>query len=261
MIVYQHHNSSIPYNYDTVDYENFTYIPHLHRNPELVCVLEGSVVAHIEDRSEVIPAGEFLLILPNRVHSFETPEVSKTRVIVFSQEYVREFWNCLGDREGKTGRFSMPESDRNLFLERMTVQPPHRMDICACLSLACGAYLKEKEREGLVPASRNKEDLMHRMLSFISAHYTENITLSEMARALGYEEHYLSRCFHRYFDKNFKQFINEYRIQYALQLMSDPGCRRSLTEIAYLSGFQSVRNFNRVYKESEGRAPRTKREK
>lgn len=256
MILYQHHNSSVPYNYDAVDYENFTYIPHLHRNPEIVCVLEGAVRAIIEDREETVSAGEFLMILPNQVHTFETPIRSKARVIVFAEEYVREFRKMRGDRICKTNRFSMPEAERRLFLQKMTETPPHRMDICACLALACGAFLKEKETEGWLDCQENKGDLMHQILSFISLHYTEDLTLSQMAEALGYEEHYLSRCFHRYFDKNFKQFVNEYRIQHALQLLSDSGNGLSITDVAYASGFQSVRNFNRVYKELQGREPR-----
>lgn len=256
MILYQSHNSSVPYNYDAVDYDNFEYIPHLHRDPELVCVLEGAVEAVIEDRTETVRAGQFALILPNQVHTFRTPEFSRARVIVFSEEYVREFRKSLGDREGKTSGFTMPEGDRALFLERMTLTPPHRMDICACLALACGAYLKEKEREGMIPARRKKEDLMHKILSYIAGHYTENVTLTAMAEALGYEEHYLSRCFHRLFRKNFKQFVNEYRIYHARQLLSDSDDRRTLTEIAFSSGFQSVRNFNRVYRDLMGCEPR-----
>ncbi len=256
MILYQHHNSSVPYNYDAVDYDNFEYIPHLHRDPEIVCVLEGEICAVIEDRKEILRAGQFALILPNQVHTFETPVFSKARVIVFSEEYVREFRRSLADREGKTSSFTMPDGDRALFLSRMTLTPPHRMDICACLALACGAYLKEKEAEGMLPKDGKKEDLLHRILTFIAAHYTENITLSGMAEHLGYEEHYLSRCFHRLFRKNFKQFVNEYRIHHARQLISDPHNRKTLTEIAFASGFQSVRNFNRVYRELEGSEPR-----
>lgn len=261
MILYQHHNSSVPYNYDTVDYENFTYIPHLHRDPEIVCVLEGEITATVEEHREQIRAGEFLMILPNQVHSFETPHFSKARVIVFAEEYVREFRKILNGRVGKTGRFSIPEPDRTLFLQKMTVTTPHRMDICAGLALACGAFLKEKEKEGWLQGKEDKEDLIRKILSFVSSHYTENITLNSMADALGYEPHYLSRCFHRLFNKNVRQFINEYRLYHAKQLLADPANSLSVLDIAYTSGFQSVRNFNRIYKEHEGTAPRKANEK
>ena len=96
------------------------------------------------------------------------------------------------------------------------------------------------------------------MLLYISEHYRENITLESMARELGYESHYISRCFHTHLSKNFKEFVNEYRIHYAKHLISSPE-RMTMTEIAFLSGFQSVRNFNRVYKSIEGTEPRRHR--
>ena len=255
MILYQKHNSSVPYNYNAVLYDNFEYVPHLHRDPELVCILEGEVIAHVEGRTELLTAGQFALILPNQAHSFETPRVSKAKVIVFSEEYAREFRNLLGDREGKTSAFSMEEEDRNFFLRKTEPEVPDRMDLCACFSLACGAYLKQKTEEGLLPRKENG-DLIRQILTFISRHYTEDVTLSAMAEALGYEPHYLSRCFHRAFRKNFKQLVNEYRLQHARRLLSDRENRLSVIDVAYASGFQSVRNFNRVYREAEGTEPR-----
>ena len=256
MILYQQHNSSVPYNYDVVTYDNFEYIPHLHGDPELVCVLEGEVIATVEERKETLKEGQFALILPHQVHSFETPQASRVKVIVFAEEYVREFRKMLGDRVGRTAVFTMEEEDRRFFLRKTEPALPHRMEICAALSLACAAFLKQKTGEGLLREEDRREDLLHQMLSFISHHYTENITLASMADALGYEPHYLSRCFHRFFNKNFKQFVNEYRLNHARQLLADKDQQMSIIDIAYASGFQSVRNFNRVYREAEGTEPR-----
>lgn len=255
MILYQQHNSSIPYNYDVMVYDNFEYVPHLHRDPELVCVLEGEVLAHVEERTELLRAGELALILPNQAHSFETPQFSRAKVIVFAEEYVREFRNLLGKNEGKTSAFSMAEEDRSFLLRKTEPETPDRMDLCASLALACGAYLKQKRAEGLLPRKENG-DLIHQILTYISDHYTENVTLTAMAEALGYEPHYLSRCFHRAFRKNFKQMVNEYRLQHARRLLSEAKGDLSLIDVAFASGFQSVRNFNRVYREAEGCQPR-----
>ena len=260
MILYQHHNSSNPYNYDVADYKNFTYVPHFHRDPELVCVLEGEIRASVEDRTEYIREGEFLMILPDQVHTFETPLRSQVRVFVFGEKYVPEFRNLLKNRTCKTGKFSLPKEERTLFLKKMTPKQPHRMEICAYLSLACFAFLREREREGWREAPVKTGDLMHEIVSYIALHYTENLTLTQTAEALGYEEHYLSRCFHRYFDKNFKQFVNEYRLQHARRLLNEEN-GLSILEIAYASGFQSVRNFNRAYREAEGNEPRRHRKK
>ena len=256
MILYQSHNSSVPYNFDAETYEDFTYIPHLHRDPELVCVLEGEVVATVENRTELLRAGDFALILKNQVHSFETPDTSLVKVFVFAAEYAPEFRKLLGNRVGKTSVFRMKEGDRNFLLEKLSAPEPDRLEICACMNLACGEYLRQKQTDGLTERQEGREDLLHKMLTYISLHYTENISLAGMAESLGYEPHYLSRCFHRLFQKNFKQFVNGYRLQHALQLLSDRENPLPVIDVAYASGFQSVRNFNRVYREAEGAEPR-----
>ena len=254
MIIYQHENSSVPYNFDVVDYENFSYIPHVHRNPELVCVLRGEVRATVDESVQILHEGEFALILPNQVHGYETETESFVRVFVFGEEYVREFFSLLGDRVCKTNGFCLSEKDRSFFLDRME-RSSDRMDRCACFYLVCGEFLRQKTEEGLMPAHERGE-LMHRMLYYITQYYPENITLRGAAEALGYEEHYLSRRFHACFGRNFKQFVNEYRLQHAERLLLDPNNSLSVTEIALASGFQSVRNFNRVYRAARNREPR-----
>ena len=75
-----------------------------------------------------------------------------------------------------------------------------------------------------------------------------------MAKELGYEPHYLSRYFNQFFSKSFKRVLNEYRVSYAKELMASG--ERSLSRVALESGFQSIRNFNRVYRELEKEEPR-----
>lgn len=53
---------------------------------------------------------------------------------------------------------------------------------------------------------------------------------------------------------NYSKWLNTIRLEKATELLSDEG--RSLTEVAMLSGFQSIPSFNRVFKEEKGMAPR-----
>jgi AraC-like DNA-binding protein len=77
-----------------------------------------------------------------------------------------------------------------------------------------------------------------------------------MAEEMGYDHHYLSRAFHEMFHMNFRDFVNQYRINYANELLMQGG--RSITEVAFESGFQSVRSFNDVYKKMTGSVPSKK---
>ena len=48
--------------------------------------------------------------------------------------------------------------------------------------------------------------------------------------------------------------LNQYRTSYALELLRDSDL--SLTEIAFESGFQSIRSFDHVFRQSLGRSPK-----
>lgn len=258
MIIYQRENSSKPYNCDITYYHDFSYVTHLHKDFELVYVARGAVRMTVESRVTVLTEGDFALILPSQIHSYATDHSSEALVAVFAEEYVPEFCRAISKKTAETNVFRMNEDDRAFFLRRIASvggEPHRRILLSAVLSLACAAFLNEVP---LVPSEGESKSnlLLHRILFYVSEHYRENITLEGMARALGYESHYISRCFHTHLAKNFKQFVNEYRINYAKHLIASSGGLMTMTEIAFASGFQSVRNFNRVYRSVEGVEPR-----
>lgn len=53
---------------------------------------------------------------------------------------------------------------------------------------------------------------------------------------------------------NYSKWLNMIRLEKASELLSEEG--RTLTEIAMLSGFQSIPSFNRVFREEKGMSPR-----
>ena len=257
MILFQEQNSLIPYNYNTYVYTDFSFIPHLHHDFEWIYVKEGTLELTVENRTELLHTGESALILQNQIHSFHTPQHSVIWVCVFAKDYVPEFCKMIRDRICKNNRLYLPSSDRDFLLRKLIETDADRLETCACLHLVCACFMKNRSDEDFVLADyTGSQLLLHQMLVHISAHFTENITLHEMAQALGYDESYISRSFHAFFKKNFKQFVNEYRIHYARELLAQYGRDKTMTEIAYMSGFQSVRNFNRAYRNIVGSQPR-----
>ena len=47
------------------------YIPHLHRELELICLLEGDVIAYADSARYELHAGDVFLTFPNQIHSYE----------------------------------------------------------------------------------------------------------------------------------------------------------------------------------------------
>jgi len=75
----------------------------------------------------------------------------------------------------------------------------------------------------------------------------EDFSLAAMSTALFTNKSYLSRVINYYSGRNFKQFVNYYRIRYAVDMIrKDP--RLSVMELATMSGFHSVVTFNVAFR-------------
>ena len=72
-------------------------------------------------------------------------------------------------------------------------------------------------------------------------------TIEEMADAVFSNKVYLSKAINYYSGRNFRQFINYYRVMYATELMKKDR-HLKVTELALKCGFNSVVTFNAAFK-------------
>ena len=83
-----------------------------------------------------------------------------------------------------------------------------------------------------------------------------DLTLATLAVKLMIHPHDLSRIINVGLEKNFSDFINEFRVREVARKMRDRAYDRlTLLGIAYESGFNSERTFHRVFKEMTGKTP------
>ena len=102
--------------------------------------------------------------------------------------------------------------------------------------------------------SAKNETLIDKIIRYVAENYTENISLKNIAKELGYEERYLSRCFHNTVPMHFSKYVNLFRVDTAIALLQNTDL--SISEVSMESGFQSIRSFNRVFHEITGKTPK-----
>ncbi|MBE6761577.1 MAG: AraC family transcriptional regulator [Ruminococcaceae bacterium] len=259
MVYYQTDNSTKPYNYNKRINTDYCFPLHLHRDFELAYVEGGCCTLTVDGKAQELKVGEFALILPNCIHSYYTKEKSKVSVYVFSKEYVSEFHKLCKNKVCDINCFFMKEEEKTVFLNALVSKAPTILDITVAMNIACSAFYKHNGTNFKKSSFSSTDNLMHKILNIITERYKEDISLKGLAKELGYEEHYISRCFNKYFGKNFKAFINELRISFAIEYMNkNPNL--TITQIALASGFQSVRSFNRAYKTIMGTTPKNSKQ-
>ena len=88
---------------------------------------------------------------------------------------------------------------------------------------------------------------------FIKEHSTEELSLSKVAKAANISRNHLSEKFKQVTGTNFVEYVARARFEKACELLRDVDLR--VSEIAFAVGFQSLSQFNRVFKKFSGKSP------
>ncbi len=88
---------------------------------------------------------------------------------------------------------------------------------------------------------------------FIHEHLGEEISLMKVADFANISPNYLSEKFKRVTGLNFVDYVARRRLEKACDLLRDRQLR--ISEIAFAVGFQSLSQFNRVFKRLSGKSP------
>lgn len=99
--------------------------------------------------------------------------------------------------------------------------------------------------------------LVQEAQAFIEDHYQRKIGLSVVARRLHVSSSYLSRLFRRETGSTLTEHIHRVRLEHARILLASGS--RSLSEIAFLVGYQTYRDFYRNFVKYERSSPRQAR--
>lgn len=241
-------------------YHNAGWKPHFHKAFEWIYLLEGQNTVSAGRQKYCLKAGDCLLLPPYALHEIHSEQENDCFIMVFSAQYVESAARLFSENEPADLRMRLsPSGEAYLKAHLMASQPrgaamqpvprPDVFTLKACLYIIFSEFLSQNPME----KKDFSDDRMDRLLSLIEQHYTENITLAQAARELGCNYDYLSRVFNQTYHMNFRTAVNQYRCEKALRLLHTT--RQSLTDISMASGFQSIRSFNRIFREYMGISP------
>ncbi|MFZ4928894.1 helix-turn-helix domain-containing protein [Chryseobacterium sp. Mn2064] len=133
--------------------------------------------------------------------------------------------------------------------------------------------LEEKQREELISINDNtdSEEIKKKLISdeelskiktslenlmnTQKPYLDSELNLIKLAEMLAVSTHHLSYVINTGFGKNFFQYVNEFRVEYAQKLLKETHNKLSILGIAYESGFNSKTSFNTTFKKVTGKTP------
>lgn len=255
--------STYVYDYNAWEFNS----PHFHKNIEILTVIKGICLCVIGEQEYTLREGDAVYVMPFQVHSLHVGEGAAVRCVTFSDLLVLTLSKAIEGKKAQTALFRPSAETRAFFLEQMLalfgsrfghkkqVDLTKRMKLKGLLYMMGSEFL---EQVAFVPSGGSNAIAMD-IVQYLSEHYKNDISLRHIAEAKGYNYQYLSRVFNKMFGVNFKKMLNQYRMAHAFALLVDS--EQSVAEIAFESGFGSIRSFDHVCREIYGKSPMQLRKK
>ncbi len=102
-------------------------------------------------------------------------------------------------------------------------------------------------------AGTEQANRLRSMIAYINQHYTERITLAEIAKTAGVSEREASRCFKKNIGQSPMGYLIKYRLNQSKKLLLETGM--AITDICQQCGFSDSAYFGKVFRRAYGMTP------
>lgn len=241
-----HRSDKLEYLYNQCD-TNLNFNKHTHRSFEVIFVFEGEICCEIEGQIFDLKANQAALILPGQIHSYRTREYSQSYLCVFSNDWIHEFYSLVKGKHFENPTFDFEDKSLCGVLQK------ENSDGFIIRSALYGICSRVYSSSSLIKSNQAGFALINSLAFYVQDNYKKDISLKKIAADFGYNYTYLSSFFNDNFGVSFSSYVNGYRVQAAKEYLSDGD--RAITEISGLCGFETIRNFNRIFKKECGVSP------
>ena len=237
---------------------------HWQDDVEILIITSGTVELTLKGEVFPLHCGDIVCINPGELHSFHatTPNAG-CDIFIFPLEHLlfshedhdqKRFLRPL--TEGQLGfPLHINKESTALILQAVKLQK----ELPTAYELQTKALLlqwivKLAQENSFVPMQPSKQsDVCKEILTYISQHYAEPLTVSEVASAVGISPTYFSAFFTEHFSQHFVEYLRSIRIEQACALLLDTTL--SVTEIALGVGFSSGSHFINHFRHTMGMTP------
>lgn len=169
---------------------------------------------------------------------FHAPTAAKFRAAVKQLEQ----WHAVGD---------VAELEKAYFQTRVLARPHYEATVRLLGSFA--EHLSMLSNELMIKEAAAEPPAVSKARAFIAEHLGEPLSLTQVAKAVNTSAFYFCKIFRAAVGVTFTDYIARSRIEKTKQLLLDPNVR--ISEAAYAVGFQSLSQFNRVFRRIVGESP------
>ena len=235
-------------------YRNLKNISHWHFDHEIAVCKSGEAQISLNQETYTLRKGECIYLRGQSVHSILSAPGTTLYVSLFSDDLLRRITDnyCLVNPVF-TDELRVSETLERIRTdgfkkERFYGEISNALMQQLIAEIFSGLEIKEEAVSTSAATERYKKLLYD---------IDENAGEYNFSRAVEYmnmSEAYFSRFFKKISGMTFSMYLNHIRVNKAIDLIQNT--EMSMTEIAMNCGFETIRNFNRVFKQITGYSPR-----
>ena len=238
---------------------DFTYLPGYIKQRSsfdsylLMFVESGSLELETSGSKEVATAGTIVFLNCYLPHSYGSPNGAHVLWFHFDGVLAKDYYNEFYSRNGNVILPSNPHEFREMFVGLLSNFTNQKEIDEISLSLSITSILTGLFAGSVDNYSITSNSIRH-ALSYISEHFTEDVSLNELADIAGLSPYYFSRAFKKETGVSPHQYVINTRISFAKYYLSSS--QKSISEIAHDSGFKDESAFCFTFKKREGVTPK-----
>lgn len=134
------------------------------------------------------------------------------------------------------------------------LKPVRASELLNTLNQAADAQFGKEQVSAGVEQGTETNRFVKAAQDYIAEHYTENLSLAEVAEKVGISGGYLSTMFRQNLHCGFVDYLNQVRIERACTYMAQNYLKTY--EVAYKVGFNDEKYFSKVFKKIKGVSPK-----
>lgn len=274
--IVQYEHSDIPLYIRTANLSDSTDMCapcHWHDDIEWIHILDGRMRYYINGTRIVLHKSDSLMVNTRQMHygySYEGQDCVYSCILfhpslfcsnpALLQKYVAPILGNPGLEYLYFSSSQEPGPEVSKFLSQIIKlkeekQTGYEMESIAVMQMLWSRLVQKKI---LLPGKNNqdlREDLksQNNMVSYISRHYRERITLNKIAASGHVSRSKCCRIFKHYLQQSPVNYLNEYRLKVSCSLLKNTD--KSIAEIALSCGFNHLSYFSKIFRENLGCTP------
>ncbi|RCX16047.1 AraC-like DNA-binding protein [Anaerobacterium chartisolvens] len=251
-----------------------TSLPHWHPEYELSLVCEGSVGMGRNSEYRVLKKGDIAFCGVGDLHYFNSKGMHSTVVtIIFRPELLGNAVDLSAYKQSTiplldsaaVEELKLEASALNemtycidsIYKEMSAQRHDYKLFVKADLIKLFGLFSRHIPKSAIEldgnTAGPRSITLVQSAMKYIENNYSQDISLDEISEYLKISPFYFSRIFSSVTGLTYKNYLNKTRVEKAHNLLETT--TMSVTDIAYECGYNSLRTFNRAFKELKGSTP------